>query len=303
MKNPVLVFAVCAGVAGAARAQQFVLTPGQLEFRIVADSAAVAPGNSVVQLALQTRYVGSDMRATSLLAARGRIASGESDGAGVLGRSSVRQAPFGNVDFGVASRRGMTEGHRELFQGGLANNNSDANGGNPEVPSVRNPHNGDGEFRWAPGLAGFGHLLAFDNVTTGVGRSDDNGADGALISVGLIDDNNGSGDDTGIEPTDGIATDQARWDTIFLFTYTVTDFTAREISFDYQSYGSTAYPGEPPEDSMFWFDASIGFPRGSNVVAGTFRDDLSDNIVVAPAPGGMALVGLGILGAARRRRG
>lgn len=296
-------FAIVAGTAVATGAfgQSLVLDPGDLEFRIIADNTLVSPGSNFVQLAMQVRYVGGDVRVMSLAGTRGRIASGEADAAGVLDRAGVRDLPFGTFDFGPAARRGMTGGLRELFSGGGgANNNADENGGNPGAASGGNPHNGGGEFRWAPGLAGFGNLLAFDVSTSGVGRDDFSG-DGTLISIGLIDDNNGSGDDTGVEPTAGITTDQSRWDTVFMFSYTVTDFTARTISFDYQNKGSTAYPGAS-EDAVWWWSDAQGNPRFSNVAPGVFRDDLSDNITVVPAPGAVALLALGGLVAARRRR-
>jgi hypothetical protein len=303
VKNAVIGIAAVAGLAAAASAQTFTLGAGQLQYRIVADNTLVttAPGDNVVQLALQVRYTGGDVRVASLGATRGRIASNEADSAGVLARASVRQAPYGNNDFGVLARQGVTEGHRELFAGGSSNNNADQNGGNPASSTAGNPNNGGGEFRFAPGLAGFGNILAFDNATTGVGRPDGSG-DGLLISVGLIDNNNGTdGDGSGIEPTAGLVGDQARWDTIFLFTYTVTNFAGRTISFDYQNLGSAANPGVT-EDTVQWWDAALGNFRGSNAAAGTFRDDLSDNIQVVPAPGAVALLGLGGLVAGRRRR-
>lgn len=302
MKNALIGIVAVAGLASAASAQQFTLGAGQLEYRIVADHTTVTgAADALVQMALQVRYVGGDVRVTSLGATRGRIASNEADTAGVLARSSVRQAPFGNNDFGVVARQGVTEGHRELFAGGSSNNNADQNGGNPAAASGQNPFNGGGEFRHAAGLAGFGNILAFDNATTGVGRNDGSG-DGLLISVGLIDDNNGDGDDTGIEPTAGQDTDSSRWDTIFLFNYTVTDFSGRTISFDYQNLGSAANPGVT-EDTVQWWNATLGNFSGSNAAAGVYRDDLSDNItVVIPAPGAVALLGLGGLVAGRRRR-
>lgn len=306
MKNAVIGIVAVAGLAAAASAQQFQLGAGQLQFRIVANNTVVdetIPGDNVVQLALQVRYTGGDARVASLGATRGRIASNEADSAGVLARSGVRTAPYGNNDFGVATRQGMTEGHRELFAGGSSNNNADQNGGNPASSTTGNPNNGGGEFRWAPGLAGFGNLLAFDNATTGVGRPDGSG-DGQLISVGLRDGNDGNGG-AGLEPDaeGNPVADEARWDTLFLFNYTVTNFAARTISFDYQNLGSAANPGVT-EDTVQWWDAALGNFRGSNAAAGVFRDDLSDNIQVVPipAPGAVALLGLGGLVAGRRRR-
>lgn len=302
MKNALIGIVAVAGLAAAASAQQFTLAAGDLEFRIVADNTEVTgAGDNLVHMALQVRYVGGNVLVTSLGATRGRIASNEADSAGTLARSSVRQAPYGNNDFGVLARQGMTEGHRELFAGGSSNNNAPQNGGNSGAADGQNPFNGGGEFRHAAGLAGFGNILAFDNATTGVGRNDGSG-DGLLISVGLIDDNNGGGDDTGIEPTAGQDSDTSRWDTIFLFEYTVTDFsTGRTISFDYQNLGSAANPGVT-EDTVQWWNETLGNFSGSNAAAGVYRDDLSDNITVIPAPGAVALLGLGGLVAGRRRR-
>jgi len=58
------------------------------------------------------------------------------------------------------------------------------------------------------------------------------------------------------------------------------------------------------EDVMQWWDPGLGNFRGSNAAVGTYRDDLSDNITVVgvPAPGAVALLGLGGLVAGRRRR-
>jgi len=223
-------FTAFAGLCTAAHAQ-FTLLPGQIEFRVVADNTVVTGlGDNVVRMAMQVRYVGGDFRAASLQATRGRIDSNEPVGGGTLNRSLVRSAPWGNNDFGTAVQTGMTAGHRELFQGGPGNN-APQNGG-------------PGPFLGADGNVGFQGLHAFDNATTGVGRTDASG-DGLLISVGLVDDTDGvGGDDSGVEPTAAlIDTDYARWDTFFLFEYTVSDFTPRLISFDYQPIGSAAFPG------------------------------------------------------------
>lgn len=290
-----------AALGTAASAQQFTLGAGQLEYRIVADRfGSVSPGDGLVHLALQVRYIGGDVRVASLGATRGRIVSNVADTDGILARSGVRQVPYGNFDFGAAARQGMTEGHRELFAGGSINNNADQNGGNPAAASAQNPFNGGGEFRFAAGLAGFGNILAFDNATTGVGRPDLSG-DGSLISVGLLDDNNGDGDDTGIEPIDGQDFDNSRWDTIFLFEYTVTNFSVGVISFDYQPLGSPDNPGVT-EDTVQWWDSTLGNHRGSNAALGVYRDDLSDNIFIIPGPGAGVLMGVGAVAAARRRR-
>jgi hypothetical protein len=304
VKNALIGIVAVAGLAAAASAQTFELLPGQIEYRIVANNLVVdeaIAGDNVVQLALQVRYTGGNNLAASLGATRGAIQSQEADSAGVLARSSVRQAPYGNNDFGLLARQGMTEGHRELFNLGAANNNAPQNGGNSAAADINNLHNGGGEFRWAPGLAGFQNLLAFDNATTGLGRSALD-SDGVLVSVGLIDDVDGAGAD-GIEPTEGQDGDSARWDTIFLFNYTVTNFASRTISFDYANLGSAANPGTTEETMQYW-NASTGSWSASNTALGTYRNDLSDNIQVVPipAPGAVALLGLGGLVAGRRRR-
>lgn len=303
------VLVVATGLARVASAQsELVLTPGEIEYRVIADHTLVtSPDDALVYLALQVRYVGTDVRAASMGGSRGRIVSSEADVAGVLTRTGVRDGPLGNLDFGPPTRRGMTESHRELFSGGGSpNNNADQNGGNPAAATALNPHNGAGEFRWAPGLAGFGNLLAFDNSGSGIGRSDDALDDDRLLSVGLIDDNRGDGDDTGIEPTAGITTDESRWDTVFMFMYAVTNFSPRTISFDYQNRGSTAYAGLS-EETLLWWDESSGLHGNylySNAAAGVFRDDLSDNIqVVVPGPGVVGLMTMGALVGVRRRRG
>ncbi len=303
MKSSLAFVAAIAGLTASASAQQFELGAGQLEYRIVADrTSVVGLDDDDIRLALQVRYVGGDVRVASLGATHGRIVSNELDASGVLDRPSVRQAPFGTIDFGPTARRGMTASHRELFTGGVTNNNADENGGDPNASSAGNPNNGAGEFRWAPGLAGFGNLFAFDNAATGVGRSDPSG-DGELISVGLLDDNNGGGDNTGIEPTDGQDGDTSRWDTIFLFNYTVTNFSYRVFSFDYQPLGSPGNPGTNA-DTVHWWDSDLGSFRTSNAALGVFRDDLSDSVQVGwPSPGAVGLLGLGGLAASRRRRG
>jgi len=182
VKNAVIGIAAVCGLAAAASAQTFTLGQGQLEYRVVADHTTVTgAADALVHMALQVRYVGGDVRATSLGATHGSIRSNEADSSGTLLRDSVRTAPFGNNDFGVVARTGMTEGHRELFAGGSSNNNADQNGGNASAGGGFNPNNGGGEFRWAPGLAGFQSILAFDNASTGVGRPDGSG-DGLLIS-------------------------------------------------------------------------------------------------------------------------
>lgn len=313
MKNALIGIVAVAGLASAASAQTFVLGPQQIEYRIVADNLVVdqaVAGDNFVQLALQVRYNGGNPLAASLGATRGGIRSGEADTAGILDRTWGRTGPFGNVDFSnnpvnPAQRRvGMTDGHRELFAGALPANNAPQNGGNPNLADLNNTFNGGGEFRWAAGLAGFQNILAFDNATTGVGRPDTSG-DGEFISVGLQDDTNGvDGPDTGLEPLfDGGGSDVARWDTIFLFNYTVTNFATRTISFDYANLGSTANPGTT-EETMQWWNAATQNFSASNTALGLYRDDLSDNIsvIAVPAPGAIALLGLGGLVAGRRRR-
>jgi hypothetical protein len=310
VKNALIGIVAVAGLAAAASGQVFQLAPGQIQYRIVANNTTVeqaVAGDNVVQLALQVMYTGGDVRAASLGGSRGMIMSGESDASGVLARSGVRTAPYGNNDFGIATRQGMTEGHRELFSPSGSNNNAPQNGGSNTAPDINNLFNGGGEFRHAPGLAGFQNILAFDNASTGVGRPDTSG-DGQLISVGLLDRDNGSGGG-GIESElDGegnpiVAPDVARWDTIFMFNYTVTNFASRTISFDYANLGSAANPGST-EETMQWWDNDLGAFRASNPALGTYRDDLSDNITVVPvpAPGAIALLGLGGLVAGRRRR-
>ena len=119
---------------------------------------------------------------------------------------------------------------------------------------------------------------------------------------GLRDGNDGAGG-AGLEPDaeGNPVADEARWDTIFLFTYTVSVFNPRVVSFDYQNLGSAANPGVT-EDTVQWWNATLGNFAGSNAAAGVFMDDLSDNITVVPAPGALALLGLGGLVAGRRRR-
>lgn len=283
MKNALIGIVAAAGLAGVASAQSFTLAPGNLEFRIVADNTQVdGAADSLVKMALQVRYVGGDVRVASLGATRGRIDSNEAAGSGDLTRSLVRSAPWGNIDFGTATQNGMTVGHRELFAGGgPGGNNAPQNGG--VAP-----------FFGADGNVGFQGLLAFDNATTGVGRND---TDGELISVGLIDRTDGGDDSFALEPGDG--PEGPRWDTIFLFEYNVTNFSPRTITFDYQNIGSAAFPGVT-EDTVQWFDSTLGNWRGSNAAAGTVVEGAS--IVVVPAPGAVALLGLGGLIAGRRRR-
>lgn len=284
MKNALIGIVAAAGLAGVASAQSFTLAPGNLEFRIVADNTQVdGAADAVVKMALQVRYVGGDVRVASLGATAGRIDSNEAAGSGLLDRSLVRSAPYGNNDFGTATNRGMTQGHRELFVGGANNNNAAQNGGTAP-------------FSGADGNVGFQGLLAFDNASTGVGRPDGSG-DGQLISVGLVDRSDGGDGSFALEPGDG--EEASRWDSIFLFEYTVTNFTPRTITFDYQNKGSAAFPGVT-EDTVQWFDAALGNWRGSNAAAGVSVAGAS--IVVVPAPGAVALLGLGGLIAGRRRR-
>lgn len=315
MKNALIGIVAVAGLATAASAQNFVLLPGQVQFRIVANNTTVeegVAGDNVVQMALQVRYNGSGPNqalAMSLGAARGSIRSGETDTWGTLARSGVRTAPYGSPDFGLAARQGVTEGHRELFAGGAPINTAPQNGGNPNSADLDNPFNGGGEFRWDATHAGFDNILAFDAASSGVGRPNDDGL-GTQVSVGLHDGNNGVGgagieipvDDEG-NPTAPPDADFSRWDTIFLFNYTVTNFAARTISFDWHSLGSAANPGTA-EDAMLFWNESTEAPNLSNAALGLFLDDQSDNITVVPvpAPGAIALLGLGGLVAGRRRR-
>ncbi len=302
MKSVLLVGAAVLSGGGTAAAQTFLLNPGNIEFRVVADNLVVteAPGDNLVNFALQTRFVRTNApRVATFGGTHGRIVSTEFDMLGVLDRASVVDGTFGNADFGQATQRGMTRELRGLFGGGLPND-SDLNGGDPNVASFLNPANGDGEFRWQPWRTGFANLQAFDHVLDGPGRAD---TDGLFVSVGLIDDTNGvDGDDTGIEPTDGITTDEARWDTVFLFSYTVTTFGQRMISFDYQTLGSVANPGANEDTVIYWRNLDEFFAM-SNPARGLFRDDLSDNVQVVPTPGAVGLVTLGALVALRRRRG
>lgn len=286
MKNALIGIVAVAGLAAAASAQQFTLAPGNLEFRIVADNTQVdGPADAVVKMALQVRYVGGDVRVASLGATRGRIDSNEATGRGTLTRSLVRLAPFGNMDFGSATQNGMTAGHRELFAGGGANGNLAVQNGGP------------GPFIGADGNVGFIGLLAFDNATTGVGRPDGSG-DGLLISVGLNDSTDGGDDSFALEP--GSGPEGSRWDSLYLFEYLVTDFSFRTITFDYQNIGSAAFPGVT-EDTVQWFNSTLGGYSGSNASLGSVVSGASI-VVGVPAPGALALLGLGGLVAGRRRR-
>jgi MYXO-CTERM domain-containing protein len=279
-KNAAIVaLTVAAGLTAAANAQ-FTLNPGDIKFRVIADNTVIDvsdPSDRTINMILQVRYDGTNPNASTLGAFQGRISSNEALASGVLERSLL-SAPFQGTGAGNGNRRGMADPHRDLFNGGVNNNDATGNGGAP---------NGSGEFVGANGMAGFASLQGSDLTFGTVGRGQGTQVDDT-ISVGLHD--------TFLEGAP--EPDAARWDAVFFMTYTVTDLTARTITFDYQAKGTTAFPGTAA-DTMVWRNGTLWMTSAaavSSVVEGAVIQ------VVTPTPGSVALLGLGGVLAVRRRR-
>lgn len=265
------------GFAAAANAQ-LTLGAGEIKFRIVADNTVIDindAGDRTINMMLQVRYDGGNANAGSLAQFRGRISSNEDLTDGVLDRTLL-QSPFQGSGSGFATRRGVADPHRDLFTGGSNNNDAASNGGAPVA----------GEFIGANGLAGFGNIGGTDLGFGPVGRAQGTAALDN-VSVGLHD--------TILEGDP--AADFARWDSVFFMTYVVTDLQVRTITFDWQARGSAANPGVSEDCMLYrsgsnWLQSNVAV---SEVVEGAV-------IQVVPTPGSAALLGLGGVLAARRRR-
>jgi hypothetical protein len=280
-KNAVIAaLAAAAGLTAAASAQTFTLAAGDVKFRLIADNTIINvsdPSDRVVNMILQVRYDGGNSMADTLGAFSGRVSSNEALAAGVLDRT-VLSSPFQGSGAGGPTRRGVADPFRDLFTGGVDNNNAAGNGGAP---------NGSGEYLGANGLAGFSSVAGSDLTFGTVGRAQGTQLDDT-ISVGLHDTLL-EGDPQG---------DFARWDSIFFITYTVTDLTARTITFDWQAKGTTAFPGTSA-DTMIYRSAAGQYTTSSAAIS-SVTDGVS--IQVVPTPGSAALLGLGGALAVRRRR-
>lgn len=279
MTKTAAIFAVTAvaGLTAAANAQ-FTLAAGDIKYRVIADNSIIDindAGDRTINLILQVRYDGGQANGSTLGAFQGRIQSNEPLASGVLDRTLLA-SPFQGSGAGGPTRRGMADPHRDLF-GGLDNNNAAGNGGAP---------NGAGEFVGANGNAGFSNIQGSDLTFGTVGRAQGTQANDN-ISVGLHD--------TVLEGAP--EPDFARWDSLYFFTYVVTDLTPRTMTFDYQPKGSGNFPGTPA-DTMIWRNGASWVTTGAAL--GTAIEGAA--IQVVPTPGSAALLGLGGVLAARRRR-
>lgn len=281
-KNAAIIAAltVAAGFTAAANAQM-TLNAGDVKFRLIADNTTIDindPSDRTINMILQVRYDGGQVNAGSLGAFQGRISSNEALAAGVLDRTLL-SSPFQGSGAGGPTRRGMADPFRDLFNGGVDNNNAISNGGAP---------NGAGELVGANGLAGISNIQGADLAVGVIGRAQGTQADDN-ISVGLHD-----------SILEGAPTDEfGRWDAVYFITYVVTDLTPRTISFEYQDKGSAAFPGTAA-NTMIYRNTQLNMWSTTSAALGTVVEGV--NIAVIPSPGSMALLGLGGVVAARRRR-
>ncbi len=285
MTRTVLMACIIAGVAGAAQA-------ATVEFRIVERRSQVAwnpfiaqsiPLNdAVLNFAVQARVVGVTGEALGNFGFN--ILSNEAESAGTLARAKISIAGTGSYD-NVSFANNAT-----LGAGGLASPYT-------YLASINGAFNGvingnSGSWTQTP----FGDIgLVTGSPTGGAGllaTGPAGGVDGGGFSV---PDSWVSGTTALLDPAIGTASFGANGNFIdvYRFNYTMLSTASRVVTFSLGGINAQTFTSLSASDHV-WGPAS---PLDATAIINT-----PASVSVVPAPGAMALLGLGGLIAARRRR-
>jgi hypothetical protein len=271
---------VLAALAGAANAQS-------IDFRVVertGQSVVAQGGDVILDLAVQARVNGG-----SALGGFGfnAVINGEADTNGTLalGRISNSDGTYNNT-FAVSSAVGL---------GGLARSYTYLAGINAAFNGQIN--NSNGTFTNTPANQEIGLITgsALSSALLGTPGVDPNGEANPATWSGYGSGNTPAANATAsLDPAIGAAYfGQGSFVDVYRFRYTVTNFTTRTLNITLQGLTSQVF-------SQFVF-SNNAWGLNTSTFAGTVNlTPLSIN--VTPAPASAALLGLGGLVAARRRR-
>lgn len=161
-------------------------------------------------------------------------------------------------------------------------------GGNPTNTSPSNFRPEGNPYGWGSGAALYAPFRLVSDLGAG-----GNGTRGSVNADSLTDIVGATGGAALANLTDGVTPNAAwavgDWVSVYTFQYDVTDFTARTVVFQTNFVGSTYF-------------TSIDGQGIPNAIVFGQETQGSYTVTITPAPGAAALLGLGGLVAARRRR-
>ena len=288
MTRTVLMACIIAGVAGAAQA-------ATVEFRIVERRSQVAynpfiassvPLNdAVLNFAVQARVVGG-LNGEALGNFGFNILSNEAESAGALARGKISVAGTANYETGPT----QYNANSTLGQGGLASSYTYLAGINGAFNGVINANSGS----WTQ--TPFGDIGLVTGSPTGSAGLLAYGASGFIDGGGFsVPDSWTAGNTAPLDPAVAQQFFGAsnNFVDLYHFNYTIISTASRVVTFSLGGINAQTFTSLSRSDNV-WGPAT---PIDATLILNT-----GASVSVVPAPGAVALLGIGGLVAARRRR-